>query len=127
MREIRTSGSEGGGTEPNRFSLPLSENRFKDVLKGKSRRGDPSGFQAQRLELRDLTTRIGTLLRLSGRVKDAAVLAVGLEPTRATAQRVVKPSRLPVSPRQHQNRQRAMATQGARRAISHPFRTADTR
>ncbi len=25
MREIRTSGSEGGGTEPNRFSLPLSE------------------------------------------------------------------------------------------------------
>ncbi len=25
MREIRTSGSEGGGTEPNRFSLPLSK------------------------------------------------------------------------------------------------------
>jgi hypothetical protein len=24
MREIRTSGSEGGGTETNRFSLPLS-------------------------------------------------------------------------------------------------------
>lgn len=24
MREIRTSGSEGGGTEPNRSSLPLS-------------------------------------------------------------------------------------------------------
>ena len=24
MREIRTSGSEGGGAEPNRFSLPLS-------------------------------------------------------------------------------------------------------
>ena len=24
MREIRTSGSEGGGTEPNRPSLPLS-------------------------------------------------------------------------------------------------------
>ena len=24
MREIRQSGSEGGGTEPNRFSLPLS-------------------------------------------------------------------------------------------------------
>src|SRR5207249_4854664 len=23
MREIRTSGSEGGGNEPNRFSLPL--------------------------------------------------------------------------------------------------------
>ena len=25
MREIRTSGSEGGGTEPNRPSLPLSK------------------------------------------------------------------------------------------------------
>ena len=25
MREIRTSGSEGGGCETNRFSLPLSE------------------------------------------------------------------------------------------------------
>ena len=25
MREIRTSGSEGGGTETNRFSLPLSK------------------------------------------------------------------------------------------------------
>ena len=25
MREIRLSGSEGGGTELNRFSLPLSE------------------------------------------------------------------------------------------------------
>ena len=24
MREIRTSGSEGGGAEPNRLSLPLS-------------------------------------------------------------------------------------------------------
>jgi hypothetical protein len=24
MREIRTSGSEGGGNEPNHFSLPLS-------------------------------------------------------------------------------------------------------
>jgi hypothetical protein len=25
MREIRLSGSEGGGFEPNRFSLPLSK------------------------------------------------------------------------------------------------------
>ena len=25
MRENRLSGSEGGGTEPNRFSLPLSK------------------------------------------------------------------------------------------------------
>ena len=28
MREICTSGSEGGGTEPNRFSLPLSVQAF---------------------------------------------------------------------------------------------------
>lgn len=27
MRENRTYGSEGGGTETNRFSLPLSEKR----------------------------------------------------------------------------------------------------
>ncbi len=33
MREIRTSGSEGGGTEPNRFSLPLSAKCRKCVLK----------------------------------------------------------------------------------------------
>jgi hypothetical protein len=26
MREIRTSGSEGGGIETNRFSLPLFDN-----------------------------------------------------------------------------------------------------
>jgi len=35
MREIRTSGSEGGGTEPNRFSLPLSANGKERVLKGR--------------------------------------------------------------------------------------------
>ena len=29
MREIRTSGSEGGGVEPNRLSLPLSEGRIR--------------------------------------------------------------------------------------------------
>jgi hypothetical protein len=28
MREIRTSGSEGGGIEANRFSLPLSSRRL---------------------------------------------------------------------------------------------------
>jgi len=27
MREIRTSGSEGGGIETNRYSLPLSEHQ----------------------------------------------------------------------------------------------------
>ncbi len=38
MREIRTSGSEGGGTEPNRFSLPLSwrVNAPRCVLKDSS-------------------------------------------------------------------------------------------
>lgn len=33
MREIRTSGSEGGGTEPNRPSLPLSR-RFAQCAGG---------------------------------------------------------------------------------------------
>lgn len=33
MREIRTSGSEGGGTEPNRPSLPLSK-RFAHCFEG---------------------------------------------------------------------------------------------
>ena len=32
MREIRLSGSEGGGTEFNRFSLPLSE-RMREKLR----------------------------------------------------------------------------------------------
>jgi hypothetical protein len=32
MREIRTSGSEGGGVEPNRRSLPLSSLRFSVLL-----------------------------------------------------------------------------------------------
>jgi len=32
MREIRQSGSEGGGTETNRFSLPLSCARVRDEL-----------------------------------------------------------------------------------------------
>ena len=31
MREIRLSGSEGGGTELNRFSLPLSLRRARNV------------------------------------------------------------------------------------------------
>jgi hypothetical protein len=31
MREIRTSGSEGGGIETNRFSLPLSLLRFSEL------------------------------------------------------------------------------------------------
>ncbi len=31
MREIRTSGSEGGGTEPNRSSLPLSRRFAQDA------------------------------------------------------------------------------------------------
>jgi hypothetical protein len=34
MREIRQSGSEGGGTEFNRFSLPLS--KFGSVLRTSS-------------------------------------------------------------------------------------------
>ena len=37
MREIRTSGSEGGGTEPNRPSLPLSRRvaqRMDDISFG---------------------------------------------------------------------------------------------
>ncbi len=32
MREIHLSGSEGGGTELNRFSLPLSEHDFSHRL-----------------------------------------------------------------------------------------------
>ena len=51
-----------------------------------------------------------TVLWSRGRVKGAAVLAVRFELTWAFAQRVVMPSRLPISPRQHLNRQRAMAT-----------------
>lgn len=31
MRENRQSGSEGGGTEPNRFSLPLSKSKDKNM------------------------------------------------------------------------------------------------
>ena len=31
MRETCTSGSEGGGTEPNRFSLPLSDVARSDM------------------------------------------------------------------------------------------------
>jgi len=31
MREIRTSGSEGGGIQTNRFSLPLSTHRHTEV------------------------------------------------------------------------------------------------
>ena len=34
MREIRLSGSEGGGFECNRFSLPLSSNGLSTGLKG---------------------------------------------------------------------------------------------
>ena len=33
MRENRQSGSEGGGTEPNRFSLPLSKSKDKNTGK----------------------------------------------------------------------------------------------
>src|SRR5262245_41807090 len=37
MREIRTSGSEGGGIEPNRSSLPLScSRRFETVSHGRA-------------------------------------------------------------------------------------------
>src|SRR5215468_11995983 len=32
MREIRTSGSEGGGVETNRCSLPLSQNPCPSIL-----------------------------------------------------------------------------------------------
>jgi hypothetical protein len=31
MRETRLSGSEGGGSEPNRFSLPLSAREAADL------------------------------------------------------------------------------------------------
>ncbi len=55
--------------------------------------------------LRGLATREFKLERCGSRVKCTAVLAVGFEPTRAFAQRVAKPSRLPVSPRQHLNQQ----------------------
>jgi hypothetical protein len=34
MREIRTSGSEGGGVEPNRRSLPLSGQPLELVAPG---------------------------------------------------------------------------------------------
>jgi hypothetical protein len=37
MREIRTSGSEGGGIESNRFSLPLSGFRYSSICE-RSRR-----------------------------------------------------------------------------------------
>ncbi len=47
------------------------------------------------------------------RVNNAAVLAVGVEPTRAEAQRLAMPSRLPVPPRQHLFRQRTLTPQRA--------------
>ena len=37
MREIRTSGSEGGGVEPNRPSLPLSWQKWVPAFAGKTR------------------------------------------------------------------------------------------
>ena len=40
MREIRTSGAEGGGTEPNRPSLPLSEPPISGACPG------PPAFEA---------------------------------------------------------------------------------
>ena len=40
MREIRTSGSEGGGIETNRFSLPLFA-YYCSVLNDRGRRDKP--------------------------------------------------------------------------------------
>jgi len=38
MREICTSGSEGGGIETNRFSLPLSSQKWIPAFAGKTER-----------------------------------------------------------------------------------------
>ena len=41
MREIRPSGSEGGGTEPNRSSLPLSKIALGNVKQSRNQREGP--------------------------------------------------------------------------------------
>ena len=43
MREIRTSGSEGGGVEPNRRSLPLLLGQIGTGLRRCDEKGDEKG------------------------------------------------------------------------------------
>ncbi len=60
--------------------------------------------------LRGFAPRSQKVLQQRCRVKMAAVLATGVEPARALAQRGANPLRLPISPRQHLHRQRTLAS-----------------
>ena len=80
-----------------------------ELKKTESRKVDPSRLSAQRMATR-VTTRPSKVWTIQNSVNGAAVLAVGFEPTRAFARRVVTPLRLPVSPRQHPNRRRTEGT-----------------
>ena len=60
MREIRTSGSEGGGVEPNRPSLPLSWRHRLELSQAVARLSDDDGL-ARRSDGPRLTIIVGWL------------------------------------------------------------------
>ena len=86
------------------------------------------GFNLRLLGVAKLTTRhrnpCVNIVTHGGKVNLTAVLAMGFEPIRADAQRIARPSRLPISPHQHQFRRRTMVPRGQDAGISQLFRAA---
>ena len=91
--------------------------------KCESRRLKPPAFGRSELATRHRNPCVNVVTHVR-KVNLAAVLVMGFEPTRADAQRIARPSRLPISPHQHQFRRRTMVPRGQDAGISRLFRAA---